>query len=134
MILLDANIFMYAAGEAHPNKAGSITLLERVVRGDIEAAADVEVLQEVLHRYRSIGRWADGRRVYDLARQIVSTWVSIDVATLDRARGLLEDDKSLSARDALHAAVYFEEGATAFYSFDKDFDRVPGLHRIEPTP
>jgi len=133
MILLDANILMYAAGREHPNKAPCLALLERVARGTVEAGADVEVLQEVLHRYRAIGRWADGRRVYDLARRIVPTWLSIDVRVLDRARKLLEDDPVLSARDALHAAVYLEVGAEALCSFDLDFDRIAGVDRVEPA-
>jgi predicted nucleic acid-binding protein len=133
VILLDANILMYAAGAEHPNKAPCIALLERMAQGEVEAGADVEVLQEILHRYRAIGRWADGQVVYDLARRIVPTWLPIDVAVLDRTRALLDDDPALSARDALHAAVCLELGAAAFCSFDKDFDRVSGLRRIEPA-
>ncbi|HJN75854.1 MAG TPA: type II toxin-antitoxin system VapC family toxin [Myxococcota bacterium] len=133
MILLDANIIMYAAGAEHPNKAPSLELLERVARGHVDAGADVEVLQEILHRYRAIGRWADGKRVFDLARQIVPTWLPVDLRALDRARCLLDDDPSLSARDALHAAVYLEEQASAFCTFDRDFDRIAGLRRVEPA-
>lgn len=132
MILLDANILMYAAGAEHPHKAPSLALLERVATGDIEVGADVEVLQELLHRYRAIGRWEDGKRVYDLARTIVATWLPIDVSVLDRARGLLERDGDLSARDALHAAVCLEVGAESLCSYDHDFDRVVGLQRVEP--
>jgi predicted nucleic acid-binding protein len=133
VILLDANILMYAAGVDHPHKAQSLALLQRVATGSIEAGADVEVLQEILYRYRAIGRWQDGKRVYDLARTIVPTWVPIDVDILDRARGLLEDDAALSARDALHVAVCLEVGAEALCSFDRDFDRVAGLRRVEPS-
>lgn len=132
MILLDANILMYAAGAEHPNKASALALLERVARGSVEAGADVEVLQEILHRYRAIGRWQDGRRVFELARKIVPTWHPVDLVVLDRTRELLEDDSTLAARDALHAAVYFVVGASALCSFDRDFDRIPGLRRIEP--
>lgn len=132
MILLDANVLMYAAGTEHPNKASSLALLERVARGSVDAGADVEVLQEVVHRYRAIGRWQDGRHVFDLARKIVPTWHQVDLVVLDRARELLEDDTTLTARDALHAAVYFLVGASALCSFDRDFDRIPGLRRIEP--
>lgn len=133
MILLDANLFMYAAGAAHPNKSPSLDLLARIARGDVVAGADVEVLQEILHRYRGLGRWEDGRRVYDLARQIVSTWFPVDPSALDRARRLLDDHPALVARDALHAAVFFEVGAKGFCSFDRDFDAIPGLVRIEPS-
>ncbi len=132
MILLDANILMYAAGAEHPHKAPSLALLERVATGGIDAGADVEVLQELLHRYRAIGRWQDGKRVYDLARTIIPTWILVGVEVLDRARGLLESDATLSPRDALHAAVYLEVAAEALCSFDRDFDRIAGVRRVEP--
>ena len=132
MILLDANILMYAAGAEHPNKAPCVTLLERVAAGEVQAGADVEVLQEILHRYRSLGRWADGRRVYDLARRIVPTWLAVDVASLDRARALLDAHPGLAARDALHAAVCLEAGARALCTYDRDFDQIAELRRMEP--
>jgi predicted nucleic acid-binding protein len=133
VILLDANILMYAAGVDHPNKAQSLALLDRVASGAVEVGADVEVLQEILHRYRAIGRWDDGKRVYDLARTIVATWIPLDLSVLDRARALLDRDPALSARDALHAAVCLEVGAEALCSFDRDFDRVAELRRVQPA-
>ena len=69
MILIDSNVFMYAAGAAHTNKASSVAFLEAVARGKIDAATDAEVLQEILHRYRSIQRWTEGRALYDLVRR-----------------------------------------------------------------
>jgi predicted nucleic acid-binding protein len=98
----------------------------------VDAAADVEVLQEILHRYSAAGRAADGARLYSLARRIVSTWLPVDVGVLDRARNLMTADAALGARDALHAAVYFTVGAAALCSYDRDFDRVDGLARVEP--
>ena len=58
MIFLDSNIFMYAAGSAHPHKAGCLALLERIARSPAahEHCINTEVLQEILHRYRSIKR------------------------------------------------------------------------------
>lgn len=132
MILLDANIFMYAAGTAHPNKAPSASLIQRVARGSVEAAVDAEVLQEILHRYRAIGRWEDGRQVFDLARRIVPTVISITVDVVERARQILDENESASARDALHAAVGQTTGVTAICSYDRDFDEIAGIKRIEP--
>ena len=68
MILVDANVFMYAAGTPHPNKQPSAAFLERLAAEDLPAAIDAEVLQEILHRYRSMGRWDDGKRVFELVR------------------------------------------------------------------
>lgn len=132
MLLVDANIIMYAAGAAHPNKRPSTRWLERVARGEVDAAVDAETLQEILHRYRAIGRWADGRRVYDLTRQIFPSVIPITAEVTDHARRLLDGATGLMARDALHAAVVLGEGLEGICSYDRDFDRIPGLRRLEP--
>jgi predicted nucleic acid-binding protein len=132
MILVDSNILMYAAGAAHPNKAASVHFLERVARGEIDAAVDAEVLQEVMHRYRSLRRWTDGRRVYALARDIFPYIVPITREIVDRAKALMDADGSLSARDAVHAAVTLEHGMKGICTFDQDFERIPGCVRIAP--
>lgn len=132
MILLDANIFMYAAGAAHSHKAASATLLERVADGQVDAGVDAEVLQEILHRYRAIGRWREGRRVYDLVRRIVPSVVPITAEIVDGARALLDEHSSLGARDALHVAACRATTAEGICSYDKDLDRVAGLRRWEP--
>jgi hypothetical protein len=132
VILVDANVIMYAAGAEHPHKRPSVAFLERVARGEVEATIDAEVLQEILHRYRAIGRWEDGRRVYDLARQLFRSVVPVTAEVLDRARRILDTDRRIMARDALHAAVVMTDGLEAVCSWDRDFDRIKGLVRREP--
>ena len=132
MILVDSNVLMYAAGAKHPHKAESVALLERIAKGGIEAAVDAEVLQEVLHRYRALGRWEDGRRVYDLARRIVPVVLPVTAEVVDLARSLLDRHPKLMARDALHAAVCEHASLDAICSFDRDFDQIPGLRRTKP--
>lgn len=133
MFLIDTNIIMYAAGAQHPNKQPSVRLLERVARGEIEAAIDTETLQEILHRYRAINRWNDGKTVYDLARQIFHVVLPVSVESLDQARQLLDYHPKLMARDVLHAAIVLHERLEGIYSFDKDFDGVSGVRRLTPT-
>ena len=133
MILLDTNILMYAAGAPHPHKQPSTTLLERVAIGGVDAAIDAEVLQEILHRYRALRRWKDGRRVYDLARQSVATVLPITSDVTDAARAIRDDHPRLMARDALHAAVCRTYGADAICSYDADLDGISGVRRIEPA-
>jgi predicted nucleic acid-binding protein len=132
MILIDANVIMYAAGADHPHKRPSVALLEQVASGAVEATTDAEVLQEILHRYRAIRRWEDGRRVYDLTRQLFPSVVPVTAEVLDRARRVLDTDRRIMARDALHAAVVMTEGLEAVYSYDRDFDRIRGIVRREP--
>lgn len=132
MILVDANILMYASGADHPHKAPSMKFLERIARGELEACIDAEALQEVLHRYRAIGRWDEGRAIYDLSRQIFLVVLPVTVEALDRARRLLDDDRSLMARDALHAAIALRETVGVVCSFDRDFDRISAVVRMVP--
>jgi len=133
VILIDANILMYAAGAQHPCKQPSVALLASIAKGTTEAAVDTEVLQEVLHRYRAIDRWSDGRRVYDAARRIFTIVLPITAETTDRARLLLDRYPELSARDALHAAVVETRDLEAICSYDRDYDQIHDLRRIEPA-
>lgn len=133
MILLDANIFMYAGGAVHAHKAPSLKLLQRVASGEVDAGIDAEVLQEILHRYRAINRWSDGRQVYDLTRKIVARVLPITGEILDATRSLMDIYPRLMARDALHAAVCLHHGVNLFCSYDQDLDIVTGLTRVEPA-
>ena len=132
MILVDANVFMYAAGVAHPNKEPSVRFLMLVAQGKVQAATDAEVLQEILHRYRSIRRWNQGRLVYDLAREVCPRVLPVGVDVMDRARAIMDAQPILMARDAVHAAVYIIANASALCSYDRDFDRVADIRRKPP--
>lgn len=133
MILLDTNLFMYAAGAEHPNKAPAGRFLARVTSDEVEAAIDAETLQEILHRYRAIGRWEDGRGVYDRARTLVPLVLLVTASILDAARDLLDRYPTLMARDALHAAVAIEHTGGRICSFDDDFDEIEGVQRTAPS-
>ena len=98
----------------------------------MEAAIDAETLQELLHRYRALHRWDEGRSVYDLARTIFLAVIPVTAAVLDRARLLMDKHATIMARDALHAAVVLEHNLDAICSFDHDFDRIRAIRRIEP--
>ena len=47
------------------------------------------------------------------------------------ARDLINSVPSISARDALHAAVMQRAGITRILSYDRGFDVVPGIERLE---
>ncbi len=132
MILIDTNVIMYAAGAPHPHKGPSVRLLEQVATGEVEATIDAEVLQEILHRYRAIHRWEEGKQVYDLTRQLFPVVLPVTAEILDRARQLLDTEGTIMARDALHAAVVIQERLEGVCSYDRDFDRIEGLVRREP--
>ena len=51
---------------------------------------------------------------------------------MDRARLVLDAYPHLMARDALHAAVVLEHQLDGVSSYDRDFDPVAGVARVEP--
>ena len=132
MILVDSNILMYAAGADHPNKSAAIRFLEQVAAGTTAAAVDAEVLQEIIHRYLALNRWPDGRRVYQLARTLLPEVLPITGEVMDQAKALIDGNASLSARDALHAAVVGVYKLDGICTFDRDFDRITGCTRVTP--
>jgi len=133
VILVDANVLMYAGGREHPHKAASAAFIEKVAAGAIMAVVDVETLQEILHRYHSVGRRAEGALVYDRARLVFPEALPITAAVTDLARRLLARYAHLSARDAVHAAAAEAYGIAEICTFDRHFDQVAGLRRIEPA-
>lgn len=132
MMMLDSNIFMYAGGVTHPNKKPCLQLLKKIASGDIDAIIDAEILQEILHRYRSIHRWEDGCKVFELARQIVPIVVPVTDEMLDLTLDIMKFHPELMARDALHAAACKISGSDVFCSYDDDFDKISDFKRMKP--
>jgi predicted nucleic acid-binding protein len=132
VILVDSNIFMYAAGGEHRHRAPAIAFLEKVAESKVRAVIDAEVLQEILHRYCALERWPEGRVVYDEARMLFPDVLPITAEVMDAARLLLDEHRKLTARDAVHAAAVQVYGLKGICSFDRDFDEIGGLRRIEP--
>ena len=132
MILVDANVLMYAAGAAHDHKAASVQFLERVAEGEVDAVIDAEILQDILHRYRALQRWEEGCHLFDFTRTLFPVVLPVTAEVLDHARILLDAYPHLMARDGLHAAVVLQHQLDGLCSFDRDFDPVAGIERMEP--
>ena len=60
---LDANVPIYAVGRDRPPKKSCSRILRMVADDPRPFVTDSEVLQELLHRYLSPGRWALGPEV-----------------------------------------------------------------------
>ena len=56
MIFIDSNVPMYLVGAAHPNKERALEILAKLIRDEERLITDVEVYQEILHRYTAIKR------------------------------------------------------------------------------
>lgn len=130
MIFVDSNIPMYLIGATHPHKTESQLILERLVAARQRLVTDVEVLQEILHRYAAINKREATRPAFQLILDIVDEVIAIEKCDVLRAGEIVQNPALLSARDAIHIAVMERHGIRSILSFDGDFDRWPGLQRI----
>jgi predicted nucleic acid-binding protein len=132
-VFIDSNVPMYVAGRDHPNREPALRFLARVQAGEVEACTSTEVLQEILFRYSALKRPDLARGVYDLFVALCPVVLPVTLADTDRARDLACGKRSVGVRDALHAAVMLNNGVRAIATFDGDFDRIPGVERVEPA-
>ena len=131
---IDANVPIYAAGREHPYREPCIRVLVAVSDNPAAFVTDAEVFQEIMHHYRRTERWEAGQVVVEsfaaMMRGRVSPVTIDDVLT---AGQLAKEHRSLSTRDILHLAVMRRLGVTRIVTADADFDRVPGIIRLDPA-
>ncbi len=133
MIFLDTNVFMYAAGIAGAEQQACARYLEQMALGELGPhATNSELLQEVIHRYRSVGRLEDARAVLSRILALPLAVFPVHESTIRRAWALIEAHPDLSTRDAVHLATMQEAGIQEIVSYDRDFDRVAWVTRREP--
>ena len=131
MIFIDSNVPMYLVGTPHPNKERISEILTRLVQDDERFITDVEVYQEILHRYTSVRRFDAIDAAFDSLDEIVDYVETYDMREIRAAREIIGSVNGISARDALHIAVMRKVGTNRILSFDRGFDSYPGIERIE---
>ena len=131
MIFVDSNVPMYLVGDPHPNQARTLAALLRLARDRELFITDVEVYQEILHRYQATRRMHIIDGAIHCLDVIVSSVLTYGVAEIYAARDLLRSVSGISARDALHVAVMRKAGISRILSYDTSFDTIPGIERLE---
>lgn len=133
-VFLDVNIPMYAAGGQHPLREACIWIMKSVAEGDLPAVIDVEIVQEILHRYGALERWSIAADMSENLMAIVPLVLPITVEDMALAVELSKTygPKGVKARDIIHAAVMQNNGLSAIISADVHFDKFEGLTRIDP--
>ena len=130
---IDANIPIYAAGRGSPYKAPCARVLMLAAENPLAFVTDAEVLQELVHRYVASGRWALGREVLEGFAEVMHDRIEpVHAADIQLAARLADRHPGISARDLVHAAVMQRVGAERIISVDTDFDRLPGITRLDP--
>lgn len=84
----------------------------------------------LLHRMRRVGA-AQAVAEFDEVDALV-VWHDFGVDVLHASRDLVGAEVA-RGRDAVHAATAIGAGFAEIVSCDSDFDRVPGLRRVDPA-
>ena len=129
MIFIDSNIPMYLVGADHPNKSRARLLLERAVADGESLVTDVEVVQEILHRYVAINRRDAIQPAISALLALVDATYPIELEDVMRAASIVAAGR-LGARDALHLAVLQRRGIPQIMTFDRAFGEIPGIVRL----
>ena len=130
MIFIDSNVPMYLVGAPHPNKDRAIAILTQLIRDDEQLVTDVEVYQEILHRFTAIRRPDAIDSAFESLDGIADDVLTYGMPEVRAARALIGSVDGISARDALHVSVMRKAGTDRIFSFDDGFDKCPGIERL----
>ncbi len=125
---------MYAAGKSSPQKHPSEQLLRNAVKGSQSYCTDSEVLQEILHRYVSIGKREIGFRLVEYLLALGIVILPVNAEDVLRAKILMEQFPKLSTRDAIHIGVMQGHSIKKIATFDRAFLEVPWIELTSPKP
>lgn len=132
---IDTDVLIhFLTGDDLEKQAAVAALLEQVEQGKLTLAAPDTVIADAVFVLSS-------KRLYNFPREQVAALLT----TLVRLPGLHIQNRKAVLRalelyainnldfgDTLIAASMEQEGTTVLYSYDKSFDRLPGITRQEP--
>lgn len=132
---VDTTIFMYAMGAESRFKEPCAHILRAGAADRTVLVTSAETLQEVLHRYRSIGRHKEIRTTFEAISAAVQRVLPVTVEDVEEARRLGERvgaGSAVSARDLIHAAVARRQGLREILTVDAGFASIPGVLVVDP--
>ena len=132
---VDADVIVRLLTGDDPRKqARAAALFEQVEAGEVRLRLLASTLADVVYVLTSPRLYATPRAK---AADLLAVLVRLPAVVMDdreTALGALDlfARSNLDFGDALTAAAMAQEGVDALYSYDRDFDRLAGLRRIEP--
>jgi predicted nucleic acid-binding protein len=132
---VDTTIFMYAMGSESRFRDPCARILRAGAAETAVLVTSAETLQEVLHRYRSIGRHSDIRAAFDAISAAVQRILPVtheDVEEAGRLGERTSGGSGASARDLVHAAVARRQGLREILTVDAGFASIPGVVVVDP--
>ena len=119
MIFVDVNVLVDAVGAPHPLRDEARAFFEESLVTSRPLATSAEALQELLHVYLSVGRFATLDAALALAGSSIATVWPIEEEDVRQARALADLHRGLGARDLLHLACCRRRGVQGIKTFDR---------------
>lgn len=130
---LDTNVLLRHLTQDHPEQSPRATsFLARIENGEVEVVLADTVLFETVFTLQRQFR-VPRERVRDLVLPLVEL-PGIVLPGKRRLRRVFDlfVERNISFADAYHVVLMHDLGLTQIMSFDRHYDRVPGIERIEP--
>ncbi len=133
--LIDANVLLrHFTGDNTAQSPAATALLQLVARGEEQVWTTPLVVAEVV--------WVLSGPVYGATRTDIATKLTefiqrsgvrvVDAGILVDALTLFAEQPRLSFIDAFLGVLALRSPGQGIFSWDRDFDRIPGVRRIEP--
>jgi predicted nucleic acid-binding protein len=108
--------------------------MSAIANGTLRAAIDTETVQEILHRYGALRRYAEAVAIAQDLLSVVDLVYPVTLRDIQRALELFSaySAQGVQARDTIHAAVMQNNGIRAIISADQHFDLIEEIERIDP--
>ena len=130
---VDANIPIYAAGREHQYKEPCARIIRVIADNPTQFITDAEVLQELMHHYMRTNRWTIGREIFRRFETLLQGRIEPTYPEdVSQAARLADQGNQSRSRDLVHASVMRRCGTSLCISADTDFDRIPGIRRLDP--
>ena len=133
-LFIDTNIPIYAAGSDHPLKPYCQRVIMLAARHHRRFVTSSAVLQEIIHYYLAGRRWEEGRGIFhEFVNTMRGSIESVQPDDAIVAAELANQDLRVGGHDLIHVAVMRRLGINEIISADRDFDRIDGVHRLDPA-
>ena len=135
MLYVDSNVFLYPLvydAEVIDEAKKSKVFLLKIAQGDIEACTSTITWDEVAWVVRKVFGFEFS---VEASKKFLAfpnlKLLGVKKSTVLSAQEIMEKYQ-MKPRDALHAATALENNVVEIASYDKDFEKVEGLKRLEP--
>ena len=132
---VDTNLFIrYLTGAPPFQAAAAREVFARIERGDERAWSTAVAIAEVVWVLTGPFYRFERAAIRDTLQPLLSLegLVILEKAAISKALDTWPRIR-IDYIDAYHAELALETGLPEVYSFDHDFDRIPGVVRIEPA-